>query len=219
VKRKKKLRINGKSILRILFFFIFSAILFGLLCGIGAGYFFLATKLHGFSLPETYTYRVGMDSTKINGLKKYYYKVGELDGTKELYVNFTAMLDFCGFYESGDGEEFRYILPSDGSQFIVTDGSTRVDINGNIIYMDAPAIYSEGKMYLPLTFIDRYIEGITVTVSTKQVKVTDEDGEHEELKTVEIPNSYDIRFHDKKEFHLILEPVKPTPPVDISEIE
>ena len=191
MKRKSKKRINSKTILRIIFFFLFSALLFGLLCGIGAGYFLLATKLHGFSLPETYTYRVGMDSTKIKSLKKYYYDVGELGNTKELYVDFTALLNFCGFYESGDGEEFRYILPSDNSWFTVTDGSTRVNLNGSIIYMNAPAIYSEGKMYLPLDFIDRYIEGITVTISTKQVTVTDENGKQTGTKTVEIENSFD----------------------------
>lgn len=214
-----KSRINSKTVLRIIFFFIFAALLFGLLCGIGVGYFVISTKLHGFSFAETYTYRIGMDSTKTANLKRVTYKVGELDGTDELYINFTMLLDYCGFYESGNGEEFRYILPSDGSQFIVTDGSTRVDVNGNIIYMSSPAIYSDENLYLPLNFIDRYIDGITVTVSTKQVKVTDEDGEFVEYVEEEIENSFDIRCNDKNEYHLILEPTKPTPPIDISGIE
>lgn len=214
-----KSRINSKSVLRVLFFFIFAALLFGLLCGIGMGYLVLSAKLHGFSMPQTYTYRLGMDSTKPANMKKIYYDVGELDGTDELYVNFTVLLKYCEFYESGDGEEFRYILPSDGSQFIVTDGSTRVDVNGNIIYMNAPAIYTGGSLYLPLDFIDYYIEGITVTVSKKQVKVTNEDGDTVKTEEVEIENSFDIRFNEKNEYHLLLEPTKPTPPVDISAIE
>lgn len=214
-----KSRISSKSVLRVLFFFIFAALLFGLLCGIGAGYLVLSAKLHGFSLPETYVYRVGMDSTKTANLKKLYYDIGELDGTDVLYVNFSALLKYCEFYESGDGEEFRYILPSDGSQFIVTDGSRKVDVNGNILYMNAPAIFKDGSLYLPLDFIDRCIEGITVTVSTKQVKVTDDDGDVVKTKEVEIENSYDIRFNEKNEYHLVLEPTKPTPPIDISAIE
>lgn len=219
MKRKTKKRINSKTILRIIFFFIFSTILFGFLCGIGAGFFLLATKLHGFSFNETYTYRVGMESTKTENLKKFEYEVGELDGTNELYVNFSRMLEYCEFYETGNGKEYRYILPSDGSYFIVTVDSTRVDINGNIIHMNAPTIYSEGKLYLPLDFLDRYIDGITVTVSMKEKKVTNENGEADGIEMVEIPNSYDIRFDDEKEFHLILESVKPTPPVDKSVIE
>jgi hypothetical protein len=85
--------------------------------------------------------------------------------------------------------------------------------------MNAPTIYSEGKLYLPLDFLDRYIDGITVTVSMKEKKVTNENGEADGIEMVEIPNSYDIRFDDEKEFHLILESVKPTPPVDKSVIE
>ncbi len=214
-----KSRINSKTILRIVFFFIFATLLSGLLCGIGTGYFFLSAKLHGFSFSETYTYRIGMDSTATGNLKRTTYKVGSLDSGDELYVNFTLLLNYCGFYESGNGEEFRYILPSDESQFIVKDGSTQVDINGNIIYMTAPAIYKDGNLYLPLSFIDKYIEGITVTVSTKKVKETNEDGEFEKYVEKEIENSFDIRCNDKNEYHLNLESVRPTPPIDISAIE
>ena len=214
-----KPRINGKTVLRVIFFFIFTALLFGLLCGIGAGYFFLSVKLHGFSFPETYTYRIGMDSTQTGNLKKTTYKAGELDNSDELYVNFTLLLNYCGFYESGNGEEFRYILPSDNSQFIVTDGSAQVDVNGNIIYMTSPAIYKDGNLYLPLSFIDKYIDGITVTVSTQKVRETNEDGEFEKYVEKEIENSYDIRCNDKNEYHLNLESVQPTPPIDRSAIE
>lgn len=189
-------RIRGRVILFVISVILVAAVF----CGVGAGYIFLSTRLHGFSFPDTYTYRVGMDSTSDSHLKTLTYKLGAVSDTQVPYIDFTALQEYCDFYESGDSKQFRYILPSDQSQFTVTDGSRRAEVNGNIIYLEAPAVKSGASLYLPLSFIDLYVGGITVEESDEQ------DDEF----------TYIIRFNEEKEYRLLLGENSPCPPIDTS---
>lgn len=206
--QRTRARIRG----RIILFIIAVVLLFALLCSIGWGVLFLSTRLHGFSFPDTYTYKVGLDSTSKGRLKSHQYKIGSLGDDHTPYINFTVLVGYCGFYESGDLKEYRYILPADGSQFIVTDGSCRVDMNGNVIYMSAPAVVSEGALYLPLAFVDQYIDGISIEHDTQTV--TDE--ETGEKKEIEKEFVYIVRCNEKNEYSLLLEETKPCPAIDTS---
>ena len=136
-------RTVGRSIV-----FIIAALILAVICTlVSALSVFLSTRLHGFSFPDTYTMKVGMDSTKPNKLKSHSYKIGTFHDKETVYVNFTILRTYCGFYESGDRQELRFILPADGSYFTVKDGSTQVDINGNLIRsvrrtaLAAPCVY------------------------------------------------------------------------------
>lgn len=199
---------------RLIFFVITSALLFALLCGVGAGYVFLSTKLHGFSFADTYTYKIGMDSTSERRLETITYQLGDVGDESVLYINFTALQTYCGFYESGDREEYRFILPSDRSEFSVTDGSARADVNGNIIYMEAPAVVKGGSLYLPLSFVDCYIGGITVENDVNEVK-SEETGETEEVVD---EYTYIIRCNENNEYYLLLSKPEPCLPIDKSEL-
>ena len=193
-----------------------AALLLATICILtGALNIFLSTRLHGFSLPDTYTFKVGMDSTSTRKLKSPTYKMGTFYDDETIYVNFTRLLDYCGFYESGDRKELRYILPSDGSYFSVQDGSTQVDMNGNVIHMDAPAIVSGGQLYLPLKFIDDYIEGISIEHQVK-IEIDEKTGKETEIVQEFI---YIIRCNEENEYSLLLQPVSTEPPIDVSAIQ
>lgn len=204
-------RTVGRSIV-----FIIAALILAVICTlVSALSVFLSIRLHGFSFPDTYTMKVGMDSTKPNKLKSHSYKIGTFHDKETVYVNFTILRTYCGFYESGDRQELRFILPADGSYFTVKDGSTQVDINGNLIHMDAPAVVSEGQLWLPLAFIDHYVEGITVE---HQVDIEKDEDTGEEIKTVH-ELIYIIRCNEKNEYSFLLQPTAPSLPIDRSEIQ
>lgn len=206
--QRARARIMG----RIVLFVISAVLLFALLCGIGWGVLVLSTRLHGASFPDTYTYKVGLDSTSNARLKSHEYKIGSFGDNQTPYINFTVLVGYCGFYESSDLKEYRYILPNDGSHFIVSDGSCRVDINGNVIYMSAPAVVSDGQLYLPLAFVDRYIEGISIEHQTHTV--TDEKtGEKTEVEDEFV---YIVRCNEKNEYAFLLEKTEPCPAIDTS---
>lgn len=207
-------RVYQRMIGREIVFLLAVAILTSFCFGIGALSVFLSTRLHGFSFPDTYTFKVGFESTSLRKLKSHSYKMGTFHDDETVYVNFTILREYCGFYESGDRKEFRYILPLDGSHFTVKDQSTRVDMNGNVIYMSAPAIVSNGQLYLPLRFVDEYIDGISIEHQIKTV--TDE----ETGKEVEIEEEfiYIIRCNEKNEYSLLLQPTESCLPIDTSAI-
>ena len=214
---KKSLKLNRsqkRAVGRGIVFVIAALILTAVCILAGTLTIFLSTRLHGFSFPDTYTFKVGMDSTSTRKLKSHTYTMGTFHDEETVYVNFTIIRNYCGFYESGDRKELRYILPSDGSYFTVIDGSTRVDMNGNVIHMDAPAIVSGGQLYLPLNFIDHYIDGISIE---HQVKIQKDEETGKEVEIVQ-ELVYIIRCNEKNEYSLRLQPVSPSLPVDASAI-
>ncbi len=212
---KKKKKSHKKLWARLIVFVISVAVVFALLCGLVAAYIGLSVTLHGFSFDDEYTYKIGMESTSKRRLKTLTYEMGDVGDSDTLYLNFTALQEYCGFYESGDRKTYRYILPSDRSSFTVTVDSTRVELAGNIIHMEAPAKVKGDSLYLPLSFIDHYIGGITVENAVSQVK------DEETGKTQEVVDefTYIIRCSDKGEYSLLLSEKSPCPPIDKSVLD
>ncbi|MBQ8288717.1 MAG: hypothetical protein IJX76_08120 [Clostridia bacterium] len=204
-----------RMLARIVFFLISSTVVFALLCGLIAAYIALSVWIHGFSFSDSYTYKMGMESTAERRLETITYEMGDVGDESVLYINFTALQKYCGFYESGDRKVHRYILPSDCSEFTVTVNSTRVDLNGSIIHMEAPAVVKGDSLYLPLSFIDHYIGGITVENAVSESE-SDESGKTEE--TVD-EYTYIIRCSDKGEYSLLLSDNAPCPPIDRSVLD
>lgn len=162
---------------RVIVYLIASAILFLLICAIAAGYIFLSAKWPSFSFPVEYTiyygsendYRVKSDDEveiKKRNFKQDTYKIGQFTEGQTVYVNFSALADYCGFYVSGDDSHLRFILPAVGdteaSQFAASAGSNEVDLNRTTVHLSAPAVMNDGVLYMPIEFVDFYIEGISV---------------------------------------------------------
>ncbi len=200
---------------RIIAFIILSAMTFALLCGLCACYIWLSTGFHGFSFADTYTYKIGMESTSERRLETIEYTIGDVGDAPVLYVNFSALQEYCGFYESGDRKVHRFILPSDRSEFTVTAGSTRVELNGNVVYMEAPAVIKGDSLYIPISFIDHYIMGITVENAVSEVE-SEETGETE---TVVDEYTFIIRCSDDGAYSLLLGTNEPAEPIDKSVLD
>lgn len=205
-KRKVKLLYG-----RIVVYLIASAILFVLIGLLAAGYTFLTAKLPSLSFPVDYTvyhgnennYKVKPDGEleiKKSNFKKGTYEIGQFYDNSAVYINFSSLAEYCGFYVSGDGDRLRYILPaSEGSSdslFCITDGSNAVDLNGTTIHLTSPAVMSDGSLYMPLEFVDFYIEGITIKVDEKN------------------ENIYYLLCDSDFEFYLTASPQSPSDPID-----
>lgn len=211
-----KLSKSNKLMLgRLLVFLILSFLTFTVLVAACSCYIWLSTGLHGFSFGDTYTYKIGMESTSERRLETIEFEFGDVSDAPVLYVNFTALQEYCGFYESGDRKVHRFILPSDRSEFTVTAGSNRADLNGNTVYMEAPAVIKGDSLYLPLSFIDHYIIGITVEKDVNEVK-SEETGE---MESVVDEYTYIIRCSDDGAYSLLLGTNEPTAPIDKSVLD
>lgn len=196
---------------RIIFFALSATLLFIVICALAAGYIFLSAKLPSISFAEDYTvyygneagYKVdkeGKVTLKSGSFKKNSYKLDEFSAAQTLYVDFSALAEYCGFYVSGDGDELRYIVPSaDGSadtQFTVTADSNAVDLNGTTLHLADPAVMSGGALYMPLDFIEHYLQGISV--------VPDENKE----------NVYYLLCSSSSDYYLASSVQSPSQPID-----
>lgn len=185
---------------RIVIYIIASVLLFVLFCGVGAGIAFLTLRLPAFSFPEKYTVYYGFEKLEKDEMESAAYKIGEVADNQAVYINFSELASYGGFYVSGDAEHLRYILPAaDGqedSQFAAVNGSNEIDLNGTVVHLSAPAIMKKDQLYLPLEFIDLYVEGISVVV--------DEDEE----------NAYILEFDDESEIYLTASAQMPADPID-----
>lgn len=208
-------RSHKKLYLRIAVFLVMSTLIFAILCALIASYVLLSVWLHGFSFDDTYTYKIGYDSTAERRLETVTYEMGDIGDDKTLYVNFTVLQKYCGFYESGDRTVRRFIIPADRSEFTVTANSTQVEINGNLIHMEAPAILKGEALYLPLSFVKHYIGGITVE---NAVIETDSDENEKSDKSVD-EFTYIIRCNEDGEFSLLLSDHSPCLPIDRSALD
>lgn len=185
---------------RIIIYVIASAILFVLICGIGAGIAFLSLRLPAVSLPEEYTVYYGSETLDKDDMESLTCKIGEVADNRTIYINFSMLAEYAGFYVSGDDEQLRYILPaadgSEESQFAATDGSKAVDLNGTVVHLSAPAVIQADELYVPIEFVDFYIQGISV--------VADEEEK----------NAYVLKFDEESEFYLTASPQKAADPID-----
>lgn len=203
---------------RIIVYLIASLLLCLLLLGIAAVYVFISAKLPSLSFPVEYTVYYGDESYYKDSMassdeeeqddykdemEEVSYKFGQFTDNDTVYVNFSALADYCGFYVSGNSSSLRYILPaSDGSvdsQFTARADSNAVELNGTTVHLSSPAVVADEKLYLPIEFLDLYVQGITV--------ISEEDG------------VYLLLCSSDAEFYLTASPQRPDEPIDRSALD
>lgn len=187
-KAKQRRRI---FVARLLIFLIAVILLTAVVCALASGCIFLSAALNGFSFADKYSVYYGKENNfkiieekdedtdevkvrvKLTDFSSRAYKVGEIADNDALYVDFSSLAEYCGFVVSGQADRIRYILPgTEGRQdsyFVAYPDSNRIELNGRAVYLSAPAILSDGSLYLPIEFVDRYVHGISVeTVEGKE---------------------------------------------------
>lgn len=165
---KKKSKKGSLRKKRILLFFIAVLALFLLFTSLISGFMLVLVKkpLHGF-FEKKYVYKVGADNTKTRKTLSYAKNSVFRDGV--MYVNFSYVSELCGFSVSGDNDEFRFFLRNDrADRILLKKGSSTAILSGASIQMDGKAyIGSNGELFVPCSFINVYIDGISVEADEK----------------------------------------------------
>lgn len=116
---------------------------------------------------KKYVYKIGADNTKTRKTLSYAKKSVLRDGV--MYLNFSYVSELCGFSVSGDNNEFRFFLRNDRADRIMLErGSSVAVLSGASIQMDGKAyLGSNGELFVPCSFVNVYIDGITVEADEK----------------------------------------------------
>ncbi len=174
---KKKQNFKRMLVSRLILFFVF----FAVMMAVCVGAFNCYLKAGGVDTGSKYTLQLGEDLTKEElqtasksdipvtiPLSK---EVATRDGT--VYLPMSALSEMCNLTVTGTDKDLRYIPRDSDSQsveFII--GTNIVYVNGVVARTSAPTFTAEGKLYVPVDFISRYADGLTLEVDEVQHKVT-----------------------------------------------
>lgn len=160
---------------RIIVYVITSALLFCVICVLMIGALALTLKITTFSFTKEYTIYYGTGNAAKRDMESLTYKEGQYGYPDTIYVNFSEIAEYCGFYVSGGGDRLRYIIPasngSEDSQFVASSDSNRIDLNGTVVHLSAPAVIDGSNLYMPIEFFERYVNGISVEQDEKDEDV------------------------------------------------
>ncbi len=150
----KKRLIN--SLILFLKRFIIYIIVTLLLFGVSAAFFFINLNSNGNLGNVTYTigykHEIFLSSEK-RASELYYYK--------NYYVNMTDVALYCSMVTTGNSKQLRYILnneTNDNVRFVLNSGL--IYINNIPLRLTVPVIWDDGNVYVPLEFIERYMNGM-----------------------------------------------------------
>ena len=88
-----------------------------------------------------------------------------------MYVSMTDIAMLGDLATTGDADELRY-LTSDGQFITLAVGGETATINGVRVRLDRRTYKENGMFYVPATFIERYVGGISITYDDTQEKMT-----------------------------------------------
>ncbi len=163
-------------------------------------------------------FRSAPDKDKDSGKMTYYYggakfrdaDVNQVLDKGEVYFCFNDLADYIGFYESGSSSEMKFILQNsveasdnasgDGSEEIIifyTD-KWKVSINGQEVTLDLPNKLIGEDIWVSSSFVEDYMNNISVTYDEKKsevrfARVKDEENSDEKV-TVYLPVSFKLKW-------------------------
>lgn len=174
IKRKAVLTVSKKSKRKALARKRFTLFLISVLVVTLSLVILLASSLFVFlKLPsigifdKKYTFKIGADNSKSR--KSFSYDKNAVMRDGELCLNFSYLAETCGFSVSGDSSELKYLLRnSTNDKLLIVPGDVTVDICGTKAKMSTPAFFSsKGDLFLPCSFVENFIDGVTIEQDEK----------------------------------------------------
>lgn len=170
--KKKEERKNTVLAIRhavVGYFGVFICILL-IICGIAASVFLLGLTSHdgAQTLPDKLICYMGKDKTTVPYSSVY------ING--KYFVNMSDIAARGGLTASGDSETMIFSVPPD-EKAIFTVGAGHAIVNGASVNMGAPCFLRDGSLWVSADFANRYVSGVSITVSDDKTTLTVEIGE------------------------------------------
>lgn len=141
------------------------AVVFAIMAAISAGLVFFALNHVPFTDSSRYTYLIGEE--------KYTLPYSKAVRDDRVYVSFTALAEMCDLAAMGSKtDDLTYIFKGENEEkirFVI--GSRVVYLNGVETRLGADCYYENGELYVPLSFVDAYFEGLNVELDEDKHEV------------------------------------------------
>ena len=153
---------SKKAKMRFVFFLVSSFALALIISVILGTAFFIS--LHSADAPETVErYKLYSGYVDAKKTEKYVYSKDIMRSGK-MCVNFSDIAEFCRFTTVGDREKIKFYFNNDDSDILeITIGLNIAYVNENPVNMEIPVYTVGDSIYLPVEFVLRYLDGISIT--------------------------------------------------------
>lgn len=88
-----------------------------------------------------------------------------------LFVDMTEIAGYCGLATTGDGNVIRYIVKNSMDDVVFTVGDGVAVINGCPVRLDANVFVSGSHLYVPMSFVNNYMNGVTSAVGSTKNRI------------------------------------------------
>lgn len=91
-----------------------------------------------------------------------------------VYISSEILQKYTGAGIAGDSKLVSVVFGGSGKDSVSADfkcGTDNAEVCGTKIFLDSPSVYSDGKLYIPLSFVQKYISGLTFEESKDSSKV------------------------------------------------
>jgi len=130
------------------------------------GIFWLNLTYSDSSGQGRYTYSIDDNKYKLN------YNKAVRDG--RVYVSFTDIAEMCDFSVMGSPEDMSFIIKGNDEHETVRffSGSRTAYVNGVETAMGSACYFDDGEMYVPVEFVEAFVDGINISVNIRSREVT-----------------------------------------------
>ncbi len=177
--KKKKSGLGKLLLARLVLFFIIFSIMFSFVAGV----FALNLKAGKMSGNKEYTLQLGEDLPEDPEIevpeedKPVYVEIPKSCAIRygNLYIPVSALTDICELTVTGTIFDLRYLpRSSEGHSMRFIVDSDIAYVNGAKVRMISPSFIYEGKLYIPLDFIQKYSKGLAIEADdgNRKIKIT-----------------------------------------------
>lgn len=170
---------HGQGKIVISTFFVVFFVLAALICG---GF---ALDFFGGASRESVAYTIGSDSYTLSAKQAY--------AGSEVLVCFDDIASLCEMTETGSVSSRTFYAANSEQSIALTENSATALLNGSKVDMLAAAKVQDGKVYVPLSFVEKYMTGIKVERGIDSPLVKISRGEYN-ASTKENPIFVDTAF-------------------------
>ncbi len=175
--RRKKRSLLGKRILAVL-------MLYAVLMPLSMALFWMWLPRHTTPETQNYTYQIGPDD---NVLSRKVYPWDTVRSGSVYYLDMTGLAELCEMTTTGDSVSMKYTVRSSGEAIEFVLGQSLAYINGIPERMEGICYLRNGRVYVPMEFINRCFSGLSATLDSERNKITviresdEETGEYLEI--------------------------------------
>ncbi len=183
--------------------FIIFCFVFAVLFSVSAATFYISLYIHPTVDRSDYYYYIGDDQTQDKSVRTVSYENVFRNNT--YYINFTALAEYFDMVITGNSDTVRFMFSNqtkDNSYLKI--GTNTVMINGELLSLDAPVFADGDYVYVPISFVKNYINGVNVsvdeqdrTISIKRIETL--SSTEDILSTVYQDLSFTVRATEKSD--------------------